>query len=159
MAASKKISLFDTIIGLCACLSLILIVIGVICIDINYNNNFHNKIEITKINEINNLTSYTFDLKDSLFCEPKIKKTDICNDYIKCPENIIEKNIYDYYCDCSTYQCSFENKYNIYSSAQFYIIVSGFTFGIIICFIFIIGYMIKKCPKNEPIKNELVCNV
>ena len=45
----------------------------------------------TTTNEINNLTSYTFDLKDSLFCELKIKKTDICNDYIKCPENIIEK--------------------------------------------------------------------
>lgn len=81
MTSSKDISLFEIIISICACLGFILIVFGITLLSENYHNHFRIKIEITKINEINNLTSYTFDLKDSLastYCGTKIKKSEIC---------------------------------------------------------------------------------
>lgn len=63
--------------------------------------------------------------------------------------------MYDYYCDCSSYLCSFENKYNIYNSTQFYINISGFALNTLVCIIFIIGQIIKKCSHYKPIQNEL----
>jgi len=84
-------------------------------------------IKITFYNSTSEPPIYTFSFQKPFLCITSISAISIneCNNITNCPLDIGLNKIYDYYCDCDKYKCSFMKTNNFYTSYQFLMIIIG----------------------------------
>ncbi len=129
------------IIG-CMCVLNVIFLIYFACIMPDYLVRY-NKIQIIVINVVNN-TFYSFYTNNKFLCVKMIETYNKCDNFTKCPSNLIKNNTYDYYCDCDNSKCSFYKFYNFYDSYQFYFLIVNGSIILLSTIILLLNFIIKK---------------
>jgi hypothetical protein len=154
----EDISHFVNCASICICLGLLISIIGMSILSSYFEIYYNTKIQIVDVGlTLNNVTTYTLNPVETFYCVSSISKINTCDAYIKCPNNLIKGNIYDYYCNCVMKTCSFNQLYNYWKGSPIYITISGISFSALMIICLIIRCIIKKNMQTEDIQlNEIV---
>jgi len=140
---------------ICMCFGLMVSIISLAILGTYFDRYGNIKIQIINVEYTSNNTKiFTLNPLEILYCVSLISKTNTCDNYIKCPNDLSNGLIYDYYCDCRTKLCSFNKQYDYHEGAPFYLSIGGISFCAIIIMCLFIRYFIKKNIKKENIRNE-----